>query len=222
MTVRVLIADDNAVIRHGVRSLLEADGGIEVVGEAANGREAIAVARDWNPDVVLLDVRMPVMDGIAALPALTERAKVMMLTYAEQDELVAGAVRAGAAGYLVHGRFGAEELAAAVRSLAAGESVLSPSITGAVFSALRSSAEEGSSAHAGPTDELGPFALTARESDVMDLAAQALSRREISERLVVSEKTVKNHLSSIYSKLGVSNRAEAVSTWLGLGKGSRS
>jgi DNA-binding NarL/FixJ family response regulator len=216
VSVRVLIADDNAVIRHGVRSLLEAGDGVEVVGEAGNGREAIARADELRPDVVLLDVRMPIMDGLAALGPLRERARVMMLTYADDERIVAEAVRGGASGYLVHGRFGADELASAVRALAAGESVLSPSITGAVFDALRAGAPAASpeAAHATAAGDEA-YSLTAREAEVMNLAAQGLSRSAIAARLVCSEKTVKNHINRIYGKLGAANRAEAVSIWLG-------
>ena len=133
---------------------------------------------------------------------------------------MAEAVRAGASGYLVHGRFDAEELAGAVHALAAGESVLSPSVTAAVFDALRARPEEARAEHPGAVEDAGTFALTGRERDVMSLAAQGLSRREVAERLVLSEKTVKNHITAIYSKLGASNRAEAVSAWLGLRGGT--
>jgi DNA-binding NarL/FixJ family response regulator len=123
--IRVLIADDNAVIRGGVRALLEAEADdIEVVGEAATGREAIDLAERLQPDVVLLDIRMPVMDGVEAAERLSGRFKVMMLTYSDDEPMVVGAIRAGAHGYLVHGRFDPDELARSVRDLAAGQQVL--------------------------------------------------------------------------------------------------
>jgi DNA-binding NarL/FixJ family response regulator len=214
--IRVLIVDDNAVIRRGVAGLLEAGHDIEVAAEAANGRDAVRLAEELRPDVVLLDARMPVMDGLSALPALVNRTRVMMLTYAEEDEMVARAIRAGAAGYLVHGRFDADELAGAVRDVAAGRSVVSPSVTSAVFDALRSGTDVSAPGTPPASEPAGAFSLTKREREVMNLAAQGLARREIADRLVCSEKTVKNHLSRIYGKLGASNRAEAISAWLGL------
>jgi DNA-binding NarL/FixJ family response regulator len=136
--IRVLIADDNAVIRGGVRALLEAAAqDIEVVGEAATGREAIDLAERLEPDVVLLDIRMPVMDGVEAAGRLSGRFKVMMLTYSDDEPMVVGAIRAGAHGYLVHGRFDPDELARSVRDLAGGQQVLSPAVAPVVFDALR-------------------------------------------------------------------------------------
>ena len=135
--IRVLLVDDNAIVRRGIASLLADAQGIEVVGEAGNGREAIELAREVHPDVVCLDVRMPVMDGVAAAGPLSEKAKVLMLSYSEDEQLVTGAIRNGAAGYLVHGRFEPEDLEARIKAIAAGEMVLSPAITPAVFEALR-------------------------------------------------------------------------------------
>lgn len=209
----MLIVDDNAVIRHGVRSLLEAGEGLDVVGEAENGREAVSQAAALLPDVVLLDVRMPVMDGLTALETLRDRTRVLMLTYAEDEDVVARAVRAGASGYLVHGRFGPEELADGVRALAAGGSVVSPAVAGAVFEAARERTS-GAETPRAPAEAEG-YALTRREREIMNLAAQGMSRRDIAHELVVEEKTVKNHINRIYSKLGVANRAEAIALWLG-------
>ncbi len=206
--IRVLIADDNPVIRRGVAALLAAAGDIEVVGEAGNGKEAVTLARELKPDVVLLDVRMPVMDGVAAAEQLAERAKVMMLTYGEEEDLVAGAVRAGASGYLVHGRFEPDELERAVRDLARGEKVLSPAVVPAVFEALRKAGDVAGVA--------ADSALTEREQEVMNLLAKGLSNKAIADRLYVSEKTVKNHINRIYAKLGVTTRAEAITEWLGV------
>jgi DNA-binding NarL/FixJ family response regulator len=206
--IRVLIADDNAVIRHGLRSLLEASDDIRVVGEASNGKQALAVAREVRPDVVLLDVRMPVTDGVTAAAILSEQHPVMMLTYADDREVVTSAIRAGARGYLVHGRFSAEELEDAVRRVAAGEAVLSPAVTALVFDALRSE----------PEVAIAPEAatgLTEREQDVMTLIARGRANREIADELYLSEKTVKNHINNIYAKLGVSTRSEAMAKWLG-------
>jgi DNA-binding NarL/FixJ family response regulator len=206
--IRVMIVDDNAVIRRGVAALLEEADDIRLVGEASDGREAIRIASEVNPDIVLLDVRMPVMDGVEAAAPLAERARVMMLTYTEEQERVVAAIRAGAAGYLVHGQFDADELAARIRQLAAGETVLSPAVVATVFEALRKT--PGS-----PDEADGPASLTEREREIMNLISQGLTNRDIAERFVLSEKTVKNHVNRIYSKLGATNRAQATALWLG-------
>ena len=142
--IRVLLVDDNAIVRRGIASLLAEADGIEVVGEAADGREAIAVAREAKPDVVCLDVRMPVMDGVAAAKPLSESAKVLMLSYSEDEPLVTGAISNGASGYLVHGRFDPDELESRIKAIARGEMVLSPAVTPAVFDALRRAPGSGS------------------------------------------------------------------------------
>jgi len=205
---RVLIVDDNAVLRRGVASLLEAADGIEVVGEAGTGKEAIAKAKEVAPDVVLLDVRMPVMDGIAAAGPLSKIARVMMLTYAEDEERVSKAIKAGASGYMVHGRFTPEELEQAVVDLAQGRNVISPSVVSVVFDALREGPGGGAPE--------GPVALTEREAEIMNLLAQGRSNGAIATELFISEKTVKNHINRIYAKLGVANRAEAIAAHLGV------
>jgi DNA-binding NarL/FixJ family response regulator len=212
--IRVMIVDDNAVIRRGVAALLADASDITVVGEAGDGREAIRLAGEGRPDVVLLDVRMPVMDGIAAAGPLSEKARVMMLTYSDEEEQVTGAIRAGASGYLVHGQFEAEELVARIRQLAAGDTVLSPAVVGTVFEALRRTP--------GSQDEAsGPASLTVREREIMNLIAQGLTNGQIAEHYVLSEKTVKNHVNRIYSKLEVSNRAQATAMWLGTARRER-
>jgi DNA-binding NarL/FixJ family response regulator len=206
--IRVLIADDNAVIRHGVAALLEASADdITVVGEASTGREAVERARELRPDVVLLDVRMPVMDGVEAAGRLSGDFKVMMLTYGREEGQVTGAIKAGALGYLVHGRFEAEELERAVRDVAAGRTVVSPAVASIVFGAVRHGAEG--------LQDGDPYELTARELEVMQLVAKGRSNRQIADELVVSEKTVKNHVHNVYVKLGVQRRAEAIAKWLG-------
>jgi DNA-binding NarL/FixJ family response regulator len=209
--IRVLLVDDNAIVRRGIASLLGEAQGIEVVGEAADGREAIARARETRPDVVCLDVRMPVMDGVAAAKPLSEHSKVLMLSYSEEEPLVTGAIANGASGYLVHGRFEPEELEMRIKAIARGEMVLSPAVTPAVFDALRRAP--------GPANderEEGLGSLTAREREVLNLLARGHSNREIAEELVITNKTVKNHLSRIYEKIGVHSRAEAIALWLGV------
>lgn len=205
--IRVMVVDDNAIVRRGVMSLLEEAGDIVLVGEASNGREGVELARTAQPDVVLMDVRMPVMDGVAAAGALAGSTKVLMLTYAEEQDLVTGAIRAGASGYLVHGRFEPDELFAAVRTVSMGAVALSPAVAPTVFDALR--------AAPAADDVNGRDPLTEREREVMNLLTRGLSNREISDELVITHKTVKNHLSRIYDKLDVRTRGEAVAVWLG-------
>jgi len=207
--VRVLVVDDNAVIRMGLVSLLETSGNISVVGEAANGREAITRAAETRPDVVLLDVRMPVMDGLAAAPSLAQQCKVLMLTYAEDTDIIETAIRAGASGYLIHGRFDAAELVDAVLGTVKGASFLSRAAASVLVDAMRRGPE---------MIERDPAAsgLSDREFEVMDLIARGKSNAEIARQLFLSEKTVKNHVNRIYAKLGVKTRGEAIATWLGV------
>jgi DNA-binding NarL/FixJ family response regulator len=210
--IRVLLVDDNAIVRRGIASLLAESPEIEVVGEAADGREAIARAAETKPDVVCLDVRMPVMDGVAAAGPLSEKSKVLMLSYSDEQHLVTGAIRNGAAGYLVHGRFEPDELERRILAVARGEMVLSPAVTPAVFDALR----RAPGADNDPRQE-GLGALTAREREILNLLARGRSNRDIAEELFITNKTVKNHLSRIYEKIGVHSRAEAIALWLGVG-----
>jgi len=210
--IRVLLVDDNAIVRRGIASLLAESPEIEVVGEAADGRQAIARAAEVKPDVVCLDVRMPVMDGVAAAGPLSEKSKVLMLSYSDEQHLVTGAIRNGAAGYLVHGRFEPEELERRIVAVARGEMVLSPAVTPAVFDALR----RAPGADNDPRQE-GLGALTAREREILNLLARGRSNRDIAEELFITNKTVKNHLSRIYEKISVHSRAEAIALWLGVG-----
>jgi DNA-binding NarL/FixJ family response regulator len=205
--IRVLVIDDNAVIRGGIRSLLEATEDIEVVGEGSTGKDAVELTDRLQPDVVLCDVRMPVMNGIEAASRISRATKVLMLTYAEEEELVAGAIRNGAWGYLVHGRFEPEQLEDAVRDVVAGRNVISPAVVPMVFDALRRGPDE-------PPD--APHSLTEREREVANLLARGRSNKEIAEELFISEKTVKNHINHVYAKLGVTTRAEAIAAWLGV------
>jgi DNA-binding NarL/FixJ family response regulator len=206
--IRLVIADDQVLVRDGFCSILNREPDMEVVAEAADGAQAVAAVTSTRPDVALLDVRMPVMDGVQAAGALAEHARVMMLTYTDEQEQVVAAIRAGASGYLVHGQFGSEELVERIRQLAAGETVLSPAIVGTVFEALRRT--PGS-----PDGADGPASLTAREREIMNLISQGLTNGQIAERFVLSEKTVKNHVNRIYGKLGATNRAQATALWLG-------
>jgi DNA-binding NarL/FixJ family response regulator len=203
---RVLIADDDDLMRAGLVELLSGEPEIEIVGEAATGRQAVERARRLNPDVVLMDVRMPDLDGIEATGELTRAApdtKVLMLTTFEQDDYVFGALRAGASGFLLK-RTRPEELIAAVQTVAAGDSLLSPSVTRRVIDRMAQQ----------PLPELAAQAkleeLTPREREVLALIARGLSNREIATELVVEESTVRTHVKRIQMKLGLRDRVQIV------------
>jgi DNA-binding NarL/FixJ family response regulator len=209
-TLRVIVADDNAVVRSGLVSLLEA-GGVEVVGEACDGEKAIALAERLRPDLVLLDVRMPLMDGVTATRRLAKTTRVLMLTYTDTPEIIRAAIGNGAAGYLVHGTFTPEELLGAVREVAGGANPLSPAAVTVLVGAVRDQA-------AAPPQLPGSrFGLSAREIEVMELVAQGYPNGTIAARLFLADKTIKNHVNHIYAKLGVTTRAAAIALWLGSG-----
>lgn len=207
--IQVLIVDDNAVVRMGLRNLLETQEGISVVGEADNGHDAVARNAELNPDVVLCDVRMPGLDGVGAATQMAPTTNVVMLTYSDDLDVIRGAVAAGAKGYLVHGAHQPDEIVAAVVSASRGSSVLGP----AAAEALLSGTDDGR-----PRVDRAAWSLTAREADVMDHVATGLSNREIARACFLAEKTVKNHLNNIFPKLGVTTRAEAMTLWLGASK----
>jgi DNA-binding NarL/FixJ family response regulator len=202
----VLLADDQELVRAGLRTVLDSQDGIEVVGEAATGREAIEQSRRLRPDVVLMDVRMPELDGIAATRELARdgdgRPRVLVLTTFDLDEYVFEAVKAGASGFLLKDAT-PTRLAAAIRAVAEGDALLSPSVT-------RRLVERFAVAPAGP-DRDGPLGeLTDRELEVLELVARGLSNSEIGERLVVSLPTVKTHVGRVLMKLGLRDRVQAV------------
>jgi DNA-binding NarL/FixJ family response regulator len=201
--VRVGIADDNAVVRMGIRSLLATADDITVVGEAGDGAAAVTLARTAKPDVMLLDVRMPRQDGVSAAPDVAKHATVLMLTYADSPEIVSAAVKAGARGYLVHGHFTENELLSAVRMAARGIGAFSAQAVAALSNPSPSKATLASR-----------YGLSEREADVMELMAQGASNGEIARTLYISEKTVKNHINRIFTKLPANNRGHAVSLWL--------
>jgi DNA-binding NarL/FixJ family response regulator len=203
---RVLIADDDDLMRAGLVELLGADLSIQVVGQASSGRQAIEQTRRLAPDVVLMDVRMPDLDGIAATRALalaTPGVRVLILTTFEQDDYIFGALRAGASGFLLK-RARPEELLAAVHTIAAGEALLSPSVTRRVIDRMAQQ----------PTPELADKAkvggLTPREREVLELIARGLSNREIAAALAVEESTVRTHVKRILMKLELRDRVQAV------------
>jgi DNA-binding NarL/FixJ family response regulator len=201
--IRVLIVDDQPLMRAGFKSVLEASGRIEVVAEAASGQEAVERARLHDPDVVLMDVRMPGMDGIEATRRMP-RQKVLILTTFGLDEYIIDALRAGASGFLLKDA-PVEELLAAVSAVAAGDAQLSPAVTRRLLDQV---ARRLPAPVAHGEDALGD--LTEREREVLRLLALGLSNGEIAEALVVSEPTVKTHVSNVLRKLGLRDRVQAV------------
>ena len=195
--IGLLIVDDHPVVRDGLRGMFTGDPRFEVLGEAGDGGEALAVARAVDPDVVLMDLRMPGMDGVTAIKALREqgfKARVLVLTTYDTDSDVLPAIKAGATGYLLKDT-PREELFRAVSAAHRGESVLSPAVAGRLMGELRSPARE---------------PLSQRELEVLGLIARGCSNREAATRLFISEATVKTHLLHAYAKLGVRDRAAAV------------
>ena len=208
MTVRVLVADDQALVRAGFVALLGAQEGVDVVGEAADGEQAVELATRLRPDVVLMDIRMPGLDGLAAtrrIAAAPELAgvRVVVLTTFELDEYVFEALRAGASGFLVKSTEPAD-LVRAVRVVAAGEALLSPSVT------RRLIAEYAARARPSPPPASELAALTEREREVLALVAQGLSNEEIAERLVLSRATARTHVSRVLAKVGARDRTQLV------------
>jgi DNA-binding NarL/FixJ family response regulator len=206
MTVRVVIADDQGMVRSGFTTLLNSEPDIEVVGEAVNGQEAVIRAVQLRPDVILMDVRMPVMDGLQAtreITAMDGGPRVLVLTTFDLDDYVYQALRWGASGFLLKDA-SARELAEAVRVVAAGDGLLSPSVTRRLIAEF---ARMG--APRGPSRKTLQD-LTERETEVLALVARGLSNAEIASRLVVAEQTVKTHVSRILMKLGLRDRTQAV------------
>jgi DNA-binding NarL/FixJ family response regulator len=204
VTIRVLVVDDQSMVRAGLRMLLADEPDIEVVGEAGNGSEAIAAVARWHPDIVLMDIRMPVLDGLEAsrrILAADDSVRVLILTTFDLDEYVYEALRAGASGFVLKDD-PPEQLIAAVRTIAAGEALLSPTVTRRViqqFTRLHRQAPPAA-----------VTSLTSRELDVFRLITQGLSNLEIGQRLFISDTTVKTHVTRLLQKLGLRDRAQAI------------
>ncbi|TCO53174.1 response regulator [Actinocrispum wychmicini] len=195
--IRLLIADDHPVVRDGLSGMFAADPGFEVLGEASDGAEAVRLAQALRPDVILMDLRMPGTDGLAAITELAKlkvAARVLVLTTYDTDSYVLPAIEAGATGYLLKDA-PRDELLRAVRAAAEGQSVLSPAVASRLMTRMR-------------TPDAGP--LSQRELEVLELVAAGTTNREAAAKLFISEATVKTHLLNIYGKLGVSDRAAAV------------
>jgi DNA-binding NarL/FixJ family response regulator len=206
VTIRVVIADDQGMVRSGFSVLLNAQPDIEVIAEAVNGREAVTHAHALHPDVILMDVRMPVMDGLAAtreITAMAQAPKILVLTTFDLDDYVYEALRSGASGFLLKDA-SARELADAVRLVAAGDALLAPGITRRLIAEF---ARMGGPRTPSRRQVEG---LTERESEVLALVARGLSNAEIAGRLVVAEQTIKTHVSRILMKLGLRDRTQAV------------
>ncbi|CAL9448080.1 response regulator transcription factor [Streptomyces sp. NPDC093808] len=243
--VRVVVADDNPVVRAGLAALLTGRENVEVVAEAADGREAYEATLAHGPDVVLLDVRMPGVDGLAALPHLVPLTAVLMLTYSGESDIVHEALRRGANGYLVHGEFTPDELVTAVRDARRGRPRLTPTAAGALLAQLRagsagSAVPVADSGGSWPTEgrtsmenlsQLQPdvaqsvsdrsaYGLSAREAEIMELIASGMTNQQIAATCFISEKTVKNHINRIFAKLHSTSRSEATAKWLGTGRNS--
>ncbi|PRX46731.1 LuxR family two component transcriptional regulator [Prauserella shujinwangii] len=205
--IRVTVVDDQTIVRHGIRGLLELSGEVHVVGEAADGDEALALVTGEPPDVLLLDLRMPGRDGIATLEALRERGSTvptLVLTTFDDDELVLRALRAGAHGYLLKD-VTLEQLVDAIRTLAGGGTLVQPALT------ERLVRRTGQLPRQEEFDDLPPpRPLTTRETDILRLLAGGYANREIAEALHLAEGTVKNHVSNLLTKLGVRDRTRAV------------
>ena len=209
MTIRVLLCDDQALVRGGFRMILEARPDLQVVGEAEDGRQAVSLARQTRPDVILMDVRMPHLDGVEAtrqIVAAGSPARILVLTTYDLDEYVYAAIRAGASGFLLKD-VQPDQLAEAIRVIAAGDALLAPSVTRRLLGQFARTLPGPRASRASPASLA---ALTERETEVLRLLAIGLSNAELAGRLYISEATVKSHVSSLLRKLGLRDRVQAV------------
>ncbi|GIF75124.1 LuxR C-terminal-related transcriptional regulator [Asanoa siamensis] len=205
-TIDVLVVDDNPIMRAALQGILAADETIRVVGEAGNGREALALAERLRPAITLLDHRMPIADGLSVVDALGRLTAVLVLTSTEEPRIIADMLQRGARGYLVHGEFKPGDLVRAVHEVVGGRGWLSPIAASVAVSMAR--------ARSTPQRTDPAYgSLTERELEVMNLLCEGLSNAAIAQQLWLTEKTVKNHLNHIFAKLGVRSRTEAVVRW---------
>ncbi|MFD9701765.1 response regulator [Lentzea sp. NPDC059081] len=214
--IDVLVVDDNPIVREALRGFLDGTGSARVVAEAGDGRQALTLARRLRPAVTLLDHRMPIADGLSVLGDLCRWTAVLVLTSDADPHLVGEMLRGGARGYLVHGEFDPEELLRAVHAVARGQGWLSAQAAAVAVSAVREQADRQRTEHEQQEQQRRlrvRLGLTPREEDVLGLVAQGLSNAAIARRLLVTEKTVKNHLHHAFAKLHVGNRTEAVLRW---------
>lgn len=207
--IRLILADDHAVVRSGTRELLERYSDLDIVGEAADGEEAVRLTHELQPDVVVMDVRMPKMSGVEATRRIKEESpdvRVLVLTAHDDDEYVFALLQAGASGYLMK-TAEIDELVRAIRTVAAGQSMLAPTVAGKVVAQFTSGKPlpEGTSSTQNQYD-----GLTERELGILKLVGKGLSNKQIGKEIFISDRTVQAHLSNIFSKLGVSSRTEAV------------
>lgn len=205
-TIKILIVDDHPVVRDGLNAVLETQPDFEVVGEAGDGQEAVAQVEKLQPDVVLLDLDMPVLDGLGALQQIMKQqpgTKVIIFTVFDTDERILTAVQSGAQGYLLKGDAPRNEIFRAVRTVYEGGALLQPVVAGKLLRQVQTQTS--------PTtnDQSGLEDLTEREQDVLELIGQGMANKEIAQKLIISERTVKFHVSAILSKLGAGNRTEA-------------
>jgi DNA-binding NarL/FixJ family response regulator len=214
--IDVLIVDDNPIVRAALRGFLDGTDEVRVVAEAGDGREALAATRRLRPAVTLLDYRMPIADGLSVIGELAEQSAVLVLTSDSSPDLIANMLRGGARGYLVHGEFDPPELLRAVCAAAAGQGWLSPVAASVAASVLRDQvSQERASRDRRDQQRLARarFGLTEREQDVLALVCEGLSNAAIARRLVLAEKTVKNHLLHVFAKLQVGSRTQAIARW---------
>jgi DNA-binding NarL/FixJ family response regulator len=225
--IRVTIIDDNFVMRAGLRSALMLEPDFEIIGEGQNGLEAVRLATELQPDLMLMDFRMPLLDGIRAterIMAANPAIRILITTWSEEPQTLVGAILAGAKGYLVHGRFTLPELTNAIRSVYEGGALITPSLAPVLLELVKNKAgsgyefepdlESGSTEHNSANSTLKATQealLTRREREILELVQFGKSNREIADILVIEEKTVKNHINNLYSKLHLKNRQDAMS-----------
>lgn len=211
--IGVLVVDDNHVVRMGLKMLLDSIDDINVLGEATNGQECVDAVEKLAPDVVLLDVRMPgSFDGVVTAGMISDRTNVLMLTYSDDQVVIKGALDAGAKGYLVHGDATLDDIASAIRTVAAGRTHLNGR-AGEVLVSLVTGSAAAAGVETGPASR-DSWNMTNREHEIMELLADGRNNTAIAKELFISPSTLKNHITRIFDKLGVTSRSEAIVLWL--------